>query len=211
MSKNISRRLFLSVMALAPTGALAVPSPALSADDQALVDKAVACLQAMTRMRGRFSQTDNHGKTAIGDIYLQRPGKVRFEYDPPNNNYLLVSDGNQMEFLDSKLGSPSIYPLRSTPLSLFLSKEIRLDRGVKVTRVEKGDGQFTITARDGRGDTAGQIEITFTDDPVSLKEWTVIDTSRQKTRIQLTSLKPVASIDPDLFRFAIPHATGKGH
>ncbi len=212
MSRDISRRLILGLLALAPTGVLAAPAaPPLSADDQALVDKAVAFLQALSKAKGRFAQTDDHGKTAVGDIYLQRPGKVRFEYDPPNNNFLMVSDGNQVEFLDTKLGSPTIGPLRATPLSLFLSKEIRLDRGVQVTKVERGDGVFTITARDGRGDTAGQIEIVFGADPISLKEWTVTNAQRQRTRIQLTGLKSVASLNPDLFRVDTPRNAFKSH
>ena len=209
MTHSISRRLFTTGLLLAPGVGLAA-APVLSDEDKTTVDKAVAYLQGLSRARGRFTQTDSRGKTAIGDVYLQRPGKIRFEYDAPNNNILVISDGNQVSVADSKLKTTDRYPLRSTPLSLFLAKQIRLDRGVVVTQVDRAPGKFTITARDGGKDTAGSIIITFSDEPVGLMEWTIIDAQRQRTRIQLNSLNPVASLDPELFKFAIPRTTGKG-
>lgn len=199
-----SRRLFTAALLLTPALAPALARAAtsrLSAEDQALVDRAVAYLEGLSRAQGKFVQTDARGKRAPGTFYLQRPGKMRFEYDPPNDNLLMVSDGYQVEMRDSKLkGVPQRWPLRATPLSLFLAKDIRLDRGVVVTKVERGQGQFSITARDGGKDAAGQVVLVFGDDPVTLREWTTTDATRQTTRVQLTSIKPVGSLDPSLFQ-----------
>lgn len=199
-----TRRLIFAGLLTLPAFARAAPAK-LSADDQALVDKAVACLQGLSRVQGRFVQTDSRGKRSVGDIYLQRPGKIRFEYDPPNDGITVISDGNQVEVRNDRLRSnPERYPLRATPLHLFLAKEIRLDRGVVVSRVERGAGQFSITAFDGGRERDGRIVIVFDDSPVALREWTTTDAQGQNVRVQLSGLKPVPSFDPALFRVLAP-------
>ncbi len=204
MSRFVSRRLVVTGLLLAPTIAGAAPVT-LSAEDQALVDKAVLCLQSLSRVQGRFVQTDSRGKRSVGDIYLQRPGKIRFEYDPPNDAITVISDGNQVEVRNDRLRSnPERYPLRATPLHLFLAKEIRLDRGVVVSRVERGAGQFSITAFDGGHERDGKIVIVFDDSPVALREWTTTDAQGQSVRVQLSGMKSVASFDPALFRVLAP-------
>jgi outer membrane lipoprotein-sorting protein len=204
MIRAFTRRLVLAGLLAAPALARAAPAK-LSAEDQALVDKAVACLQGLSRVQGRFTQTDSRGKRSVGDIYLQRPGKIRFEYDPPNDAITVISDGNQVEVRNDRLRSnPERYPLRATPLHLFLAKEIRLDRGVVVSRVERSAGQFSITAYDGGRERDGKIVIVFDEAPVALREWTTTDAQGQSVRVQLTGLKSVGSFDPALFRVLAP-------
>jgi outer membrane lipoprotein-sorting protein len=205
MTPKTNRRLFL----LAGAAALSTPAfaqqarrqtgaAALSAADQALVDKAVAYLQGLERARGRFTQTDPRGKKSSGDLYLQRPGKARFVYDKPND-LLMVSDGNQVVVVNPRLKSYDAYALRMTPLALFLAKEIRLDRGVVVNRVERLSGGFAITASDRNRETQGQITLVFSESPMQLREWTVTDAQRGRTRIVLNSLSEVGSLDRSLF------------
>jgi outer membrane lipoprotein-sorting protein len=204
MSTNLTRRLFTTGLVLAPTFAAAPAAFAqgLSRADQATVDRAVSYLENLTRAKGRFTQIDPRGRRASGDIYLQRPGKIRFEFDPPAD-MLYVSDGNQVAIQDNRLGTLERYPLASTPLALFLSRQIRLDRGVRVTDVSPTDGGFEVTARDGTGETAGQLIMSFADGPMALRGWTIVDPRRQRTEVRLSSLQRVASLDPDLFQFDV--------
>jgi outer membrane lipoprotein-sorting protein len=196
---TFTRRLLLAGLMLAPAGrALAQQRGGLSADDKALVDRAVAYLQGLTRAKGRFTQTDPRGHTSAGEIYLQRPGKARMVYDKPNE-LLVVSDGNQVAVQDKRLRTYELYALNVTPLSLFLAREIRLDRNVQVTRVRRLPGGFSITARDRGKDTPGQITLVFSDKPMALKEWTIIDAQGGATRVVLNSLTPVSSLDRSLF------------
>ncbi len=189
--------------------ALPLPALALSAEDQALVDRAVAELQSMKSVKGRFVQTDNRGRVSQGVIYLQRPGKARFAYDPPSG-LTVVSDGAHVSVADKRLKTFDRYPLSATPLALFLAREVRLDKGVQVTRVQRREGGFAITARDGAKKTRGQIELSFADNPMSLLGWTVTDAQGSATRVRLTSLA-AASIDPALFvmRDPRPQRSGK--
>lgn len=210
MNHDLSRRGLVAALALLPTGALAqgrVPTT-LPAEDRALVDKAVAYLQTLNSVRGRFVQTDPRGRSSSGDFFLKRPGKVRFAYDPPNE-LLVVSDGSRVMVNDKRLKTFNAYALNMTPLSLFLAREIRLDRGVAVSEVRRYADGFSITARDKGKETAGQITLVFRDGPMSLREWTVIDGQGQRTRVALDELR-AASLDPSLFVLKDPRPTAAG-
>lgn len=185
--------------ALTPAAAFAAtPTPALSAEDQALVDKAVAYLQGLGEAKGRFTQTDPRGAMTTGELFLKRPGKARFAYDPPAG-LLVVSDGGRVIVSDSRLNTFTAYPLGATPLSLFLAKTIRLDKGVQVTRVARAADGFSITARDGKRETAGQIVLSFQDNPMSLVAWAVTDAQGHTTQVRISGLQATSGLDPALF------------
>jgi len=208
-SITIRRRLpaLLAVAALmSPLGATAAtaPAPPLSPADQASVDKAVAYLQGLGEARGRFTQSDPRGATTQGELFLKRPGKARFAYDPPSG-LLVVSDGGRVIVQDKRLDTFTAYPLGATPLSLFLAKTIRLDKGVQVTRVSRAADGFSITARDGRKETAGQITLAFTDNPMSLVGWTVADAQGRTTQVRIAGLQRASGLDPGLFVLKNPH------
>ncbi|MBQ1543241.1 MAG: outer-membrane lipoprotein carrier protein LolA [Caulobacteraceae bacterium] len=191
----------IGAAALTGAGQALAAKPAvapLSAEDKALVDKAAGYLQSLNQAKGRFVQTDARGQTTAGDFYLKRPGKVRFAYDPPSG-LLVVSDGYNVNVANSRLKTFDSYPLGMTPLSLFLAREIRLDKGVVVSRVARMADGFSITARDGKKEAEGQITLVFADNPMSLREWTVTDAQGQATRVQLQGLAAAADLDSSLF------------
>lgn len=192
---TLTRRSLALAAAALPVVALPVVARAqspLSAADKALVDRAVAYLEGLSQARARFVQTDARGATTRGTVYLKRPGKARFEYDPPSG-LLVVSDGSTVAVSDSRLKTFDRYPLGSTPLSLFLARSIRLDRGVQVTEVRRLADGFTLTARDIRKQTAGQIALTFAEAPFRLTGWTVTDAQRRATRVALSELTAAAA------------------
>jgi outer membrane lipoprotein-sorting protein len=204
------RSLLLSAAALAlPVLAKAADAPGLSAEDQALVDKAVGYLQGLSEAKGRFTQTDARGSTTTGELFLKRPGKARFAYDPPSG-LLVVSDGGSVAVSDSRLKTFDSYPLGATPLSLFLAKTIRLDRGVQVTRVARAADGFTITARDGKKETAGQLALSFGDNPMQLKSWAVTDAQGRTTQVRIDNLQPTTGLSGDLFVLKDPRPKNVG-
>jgi outer membrane lipoprotein-sorting protein len=200
--------LALALAGLAPA-ALAPPAMAqspLAADDQALVKKATDYLQGLEEAKGRFVQTDARGQTTQGTFFLKRPGKARFDYDPPSG-LVVVSDGHSVTVADSRLPSFTRYPLGATPLSLFLAKTIRLDRGVQVTRVSRAADGFSITARDGGRQADGQITLTFKDNPIALVGWSVTDAQGRTTQVRIAGLQRTSGLDPALFVLKNPHRT----
>lgn len=122
----------------------------------------------------------------------------------------MVSDGSAVSVADSRLKTFDKYPLMSTPLSLFLAKTIRFDRGVQVTAVTHAADGFTLTARDVRRQTAGQIALTFTDNPLKLEGWAVTDAQGRTTRVRLLDLAPAPGLDPALFELKDPRQRGIG-
>lgn len=209
MTQHLNRRDTLAgLIALSATGLAGAASAApLSADDKALVDKAVAYLQGLNSAKGRFVQTDPRGSQSQGSFYLQRPGKARFAYD--TSGKLLVSDGRFVSEADTRLKTVNRYPLGQTPLALFLAQEVRLDRGVVVNKVSRLDGGFSLTLSDGRKQTRGSLTMNFTDSPISLMGW-VVTTVQGSTRVRLTNLERASGLDPKLFAtpYPAPKRTG---
>jgi outer membrane lipoprotein-sorting protein len=193
-----TRRTVTLALALAGLAPAALAQTALGAEDQALVKKATDYLQGLEEAKGRFVQTDARGQTTQGTFFLKRPGKARFDYDPPSG-LVVVSDGHSVTVADSRLPSFTRYPLGATPLSLFLAKTIRLDKGVTITGVERQGASFTIVARDGHRKTAGQLALTFTETPMQLTGWAATDAQGRTTRVRLIGLERTNGLDPALF------------
>lgn len=207
---SLTRRSLALGLAVAPFAATeAFAQSALPASDRALVDRAVAYLEGLGEAQARFVQTDARGRRQAGTVYLKRPGKARFDYDAPSG-LLVVSNGRLVTVQDARLKSFDQYPLSATPLSLFLARTIRLDQGVSVTSVQRMAGGFSITARDTRRQTAGEITLTFTDAPLALAGWTVVDTQRRATRVQLQGLERASGLSAALFELKDPRTKTPG-
>jgi len=144
-----------------------------------------------------------------GVVYLKRPGKARFAYEAPSG-LLVVADGANVSVADSRLKTFDRYPLMATPLSIFLARQIKLDRGVVISDVSRMADGFTITARDGKKQAEGQITLTFSDNPLALVGWTVSDAQGQSTRIRLSGLQRASGLAPTLFVLNDPRPKGVG-
>lgn len=182
----------------------AKPAPAkLTAEQQVLLDKATAYIQGLSSAKGRFVQTDTRGTQTQGTLYLQRPGKARFAYDPPAG-LLVVSNGNNVNIFDSRLKTFESYPLSKTPLNLLLAREVRLDRGVIITDVRPLADGFTIVAQDAKRQALGRITIDFSNSPVGLMGWTITDIKGGVIRVRLSEFAETADLDPKLFVLTDP-------
>jgi outer membrane lipoprotein-sorting protein len=193
-SATLGRLWLLSPAALAQTGTIA-----LSTADRALVDKATRYLQDLEEVEGRFEQTSPRGAVAPGDIFLKRPGKARFQYDPPSG-LVVVSDGRNVSVWDSRLRTFDRTPLGATPLGILLARQIRLDQDVEVFRVGRYDDGFYLSARNANGQTRteGYITLVFGDNPMQLRGWTIVDGQGQATRVKITSLAKTP-VRPEMF------------
>jgi outer membrane lipoprotein-sorting protein len=165
-------------------GPASAQSPGLSDRDRADIARAEAWLGALRTMKARFLQIAQNGAAAEGTAWIQRPGRMRFEYDPPEP-LLLVASYGQFFYFDRQLKQATTIPLASTPLGILLRDEVRLAGDVTVTRVERGGGVFRITiVRTGRA-AEGRLTLVFADNPVELKQWAVVDAQAQETRVTL--------------------------
>lgn len=203
---TLSRRdLGFGLAAIASLAALpASAQAALSAEDQTVLAQAQGYLQALTSAQGTFVETGAGGQRREGRFYIQRPGKMRFEYTNPAG-LLVVSDGHNVKRYDPRLETFQQVPLGQTPLSTFLARNVRFDQGVRIDRVQRmAGGAYTITARDSRRPTDGAVTLGFYGSPVRLQEWTITDAQGGRTRTQLTSLNPAPGLAASLFQLRDP-------
>jgi outer membrane lipoprotein-sorting protein len=122
----------------------------------------------------------------------------------------VVSDGFNVSVMDPRLKTFDRYPLGATPLSLFLARDVRFDKGVEVTRVTRSPDGFSITARDARHPRAGDVTLSFSTSPMKLREWNMVDAQGASTRIRITTLEPASGLDPALFTLRDPRPPRPG-
>ena len=171
-------------------------------------ERAADYLQSLATVSARFEQTAPDGQVTHGVLYLQRPGKARLEYDAPAR-MLIVSDGRTVALSDLRLKSFDRAPLSATPLNLLLAKQVRLDRGVKIGRVDRNAEGFALTAVDIAHQADGRLAIYFADagGRLSLRGWNVVDAQGRTTRVRLGELQPRTGLSPDLFVVRDPRQT----
>jgi len=201
--------IFGFVAAGAVLAAGAGPAGTLYPADQALVDQAAAYLDGLTNAEGRFVQTDGAGRQESGAFWLQRPGRARFEYDPPSG-LAIASDGHLVSVVNRRLKTIQNYPLAFTPLSIFLSRNIRLDRKVTVESVAASDQALHITLAEGGGSGRGTIRLDFTRSPLSLAGWRIVDSRGQAVEVRLTRLDRSAPRPKAFFDIYDPSLHGVG-
>jgi outer membrane lipoprotein-sorting protein len=207
-------------LARAPLGALGllcavavgVPSAAtaggLSAEDEAAIRRVEDYINSIETMRARFIQLNPNGRTVEGSLYLSRPGRMRFEYDPPVA-YWLIADGSQVIFYDKELETPTYVSIDDTPLRLLLDEQVSLSNGVRVTRVEHGTGALRVTLVQSGKEEDGTVQITFSERPMEVRKWSMIDAQGVAVHIALIDARYGVELDPKLFVFKNPRIYGK--
>ena len=203
MTRMMNRRtvlLGLGAVLIAPEAfAQTAPSVLTGAERTAAIAAANRSLNSVQRMHGRFTQTSPGNQRATGAFYMQRPGRLRFEYDAPST-LLIVSDGSVVALRDTELRTTERTPLRSTPLHFILAAQIDLERDARIMRVSRADQWTLITVRDRTGQTEGQIVLQFYGPQTELRSWDVTDATGSRTRIALSNVTRPASFDRRLFR-----------
>ncbi|MEZ5911231.1 MAG: outer membrane lipoprotein carrier protein LolA [Paracoccaceae bacterium] len=156
-------------------------------------------LNALSTAEAEFTQVNADGTITTGRLYIQRPGRVRFEYAPPENN-LVLAGGGQVAIFDAKSNQPpEQYPLRKTPLSLILDANINLGRARMVVGHSGDDKSTTVTAQDPDHPEYGTIQLIFTGQPTELRQWVITDEAGSETTVILGDLKKGGTLSPRLF------------
>ena len=158
-----------------------------------------AYLNDLKTAEGTFAQINDDGSTSSGKLYIKRPGKMRFEYNPPDSA-LVVASSNAVYIADSKSNQrPETYPLRRTPLSLILARNVNLSAANMVVG-HSFDGTATVvTAQDPENPEYGSIQMKFTGNPVQLRQWVVKDNGGGETTVVLGELKTGGTLSNRLF------------
>lgn len=180
------------------------PVPANLNDQQkATLARVESYLNGIRTLRARFLQVAENGASAEGDIMISRPGRMRIEYDPPSP-HLIVANGSFLIYHEKKLNQTSYLPLSSSLAGFLVRDTIRLSGDVVVTGFEQQKGVVRVTLVKGDEADAGQLTLVFSDDPLQLRQWTVIDGQGSLTRISLVNPQFGVPLDKKLFVFDAP-------
>lgn len=179
----------------AATPIAAFTDPANVPADLARIDQA---LNNTGSFQGRFTQYGSDGSISAGNIFIKRPGKLRFEYDAPNP-LLIVSDGVTLLQHDRELETKDRVPLAATPLNFFLKEDVQLQRDTEVVGLIKTPQEVRVSARDGSGEVDGTMTMIFDAGTLALRQWVIADSFGGETRVVLSDLVYNQKVSPRLF------------
>src|SRR5829696_7771957 len=175
-------------------------APILDAKQQQLVGRVSAYLSSVRLMSGDFVQVGPDGRKTEGQFYIQKPGRVRFEYQAPSP-IELIADGQSVVVRDRKLATQDLYPLSQTPLRFLLADRIDLMRDTNLVGVYADDVFVTavIEERQLLGGTH-KVMLMFGAQDYQLRQWTVTDPQGYDTTVAVYNLDTRAAPDPNMFR-----------
>lgn len=194
------RRALVAITACVSLSA-AVPMPMHEGlSDAALADlgRVSAVLNTQHTLEGSFVQVGPEGQLDQGRFYIDKPGRMRFEYVQPNPT-LIVSDGRWVAVENTQLKTTDRYALWTTPLDLILGNDIDLRNNSEIVGVVHQNGQLIIRARSHSGRVNGNITLVFSEPDLALKQWTVVDAQGLLTTVSINNVKADVTLDPALF------------
>jgi outer membrane lipoprotein-sorting protein len=187
-----------------PTATAAAPllpaaPPTVPAGPDQIIERANAYFNGIGSLVGDFVQIGGDGRRLSGKLYLQRPGKLRFEYDAPAT-IEVISDGSAVAVRDRRLATQDIYPISQTPLKFLLSDRIDLGRDLKLTEAanENDGARIGLEDKSTLGGTS-RITLYFDKTLTALTRWRIIDPQGYQTTVSLANLDRSRRVDQRLF------------
>ena len=176
---------------------MVLASPAVA--EKISLNEISSYFNAMTTAEAQFSQITDTGETSTGRLFIRRPGRIRFEYDPPEATLVVVGGGQVAVFDPKSRDEPLRFPLRHSPLNLVLEREVDLTQRDMVVAHFEVESQTAVTLQDPENPDYGFIQLIFNDNPVQLHQWVVQDNSGGQTHIILDSLTRGGKLSNILF------------
>ncbi len=203
MNRRTLLRLALLPPLLAPFAVRAQGTSQPTPHDAADLARIEAYLNGIHTLQAHFLQVAPDGAMSQGTAWLERPGRMRFQYDPPAPFLLVAAHGN-LVFEDRSIDQVSNVPLSLTPLGILLADHVSLSGDVRVAGFQRLPGQLQVTLVRSASPQDGSLTLVFTDNPLALRQWTVLDAQRRETRVTLYNVEQGVNLDPKLFEFIDP-------
>jgi outer membrane lipoprotein-sorting protein len=179
-----------------------------SLPNSVIVERANAYFTNLGTLVADFTQVGGDGRRQGGTLYLQRPGKVRFEYDPPAT-LEVIADGRSVAVRDTKLATQDLYSISQTPLKFLLREQVNLGQDIAITGITN-DGDSVRLNLEDRSTLGGTSRITLYFDPEiqDLSQWRIVDAQGFQTVVVLNKVQRGRSIDQDMFKINYDRAIG---
>ena len=186
--------------ALAAALVLVAPAfAALDAAQQAELKRITDYCNTIQTVEGQFSQVDSNGGASSGGFLIKKPGRFRFDYNPPDE-LTVIADGYTVAVEDRKLETQDRYPLVETPLSILVDENITLQRpDLEVMDVEKKDGAVRVRLKSLKEDAQGELLIAFTEADLTLQYWVVRDPQGMTVTVRVSGVKLQGDIPASKF------------
>lgn len=191
------RRAVASGLGLAVAIAAGRAQAALPAD---VIGQIETYLNGFSTLQANFEQIDNSGNVDRGEVFMRRPGELRFDYAPPSRVLLVASDW-RLIFYDGRTQQANTLPLRETPLGILLDENIRLRGPVTIGEIAEVNGEAHVTVFKTDQPEIGSITLIFGLSPVELRRWEVIDAQGDRTQVILNGIQTNVALDDTLFRW----------
>jgi outer membrane lipoprotein-sorting protein len=171
----------------------------LTNEQAAAVQKISDFLNSYQDLQGDFTQVGPKGNVSKGVLYISKPGKMRFEYAPPNP-MIIVSDGSWVTIKNRAKEKFDEYPLSQTPLRFVVSDKVNLLKDAEIMNIEQADGLTSITFEDRKNTVPGQLVLVYDESRKELQQWIIIDGKGRRTTVSLDNLVAGEPNDPKLFK-----------
>lgn len=184
-----------TLMSLAAVLLLATPAMA----EKLSLNAISGYLNSFQTASGEFTQINADGTISTGRLYIKRPGRIRFEYNPPENSLVMAGGGTVAIFDGKSNSSAEQFPLSQTPLNLILERNVNLARRSMVVGHQSDGKTTTVIAQDPEHPEYGNIRLVFTANPIELRQWVITDGGGDQTTVVLGELAKGVTLQPSLF------------
>lgn len=169
------------------------------------VTQAEQYINSIRTLQARFVQNNPNGSVVQGTLYVSRPGRMRFVYDPPSQ-LKVVADGTQVTLWDPPNRDFGQWPIGWTAASFLVKQPLRLSGDLTVTKVERGNGLLSYTIVQTRKPQEGTVIVKLSENPMELRGWSIIDGRGNKVDVALTNLQTGIQLADSLFKYDGPDA-----
>jgi outer membrane lipoprotein-sorting protein len=191
------RTFFAAVLsAVALLFAAALPA---QAQGQVGVPEIEKYFNSIKTLQSRFVQSNPNGSTIQGTLYVRRPGRMRFEYDPPSQ-LKIVADGFQVTMWDPTTKDFGQWPLGWTAASFLVKDPLSLSGDIRVEKLERVNGLIEATMSQTKKPQDGKVIVRFSENPLTWRGWTIIDNRGQQVSVALTGLQTGMQLADSLFK-----------
>jgi len=177
----------------------APPTRTLGGEDAAELARVEAYLNSLRTLHARFEQVSSNGTMNVGTLWMQRPGHLRLQYEPPSPLTLIASNGTLLLY-NASTEATTTMPLSRSPLGILLADEVTLSGPVTVTGVRRLPGQLQVSIVRTAEPSQGSLTLLLTAPALSLRALRIADAHGQATDFRLFQLHSGVNIDPSIFR-----------
>jgi len=190
----------VATLLAAPLAAASVKPAPLAPEERGQVGRIEGFLNGIKSFRSRFVQVNPDGSVWQGTVFVQRPGRFRFQYDAPVP-HLLIANRNWFVHIDRELDTSNLLPLSQTPAQFLVRRDLSFRNGLVVTGFERGANTMSLRLVDSRNPDIGELTLVFSDHPLALRKWAIRDAQDNWTQVTLQNVEYDVAMDPKLFDF----------